>query len=107
MEHYLADASPFPISDVFHPAAIFPNETGFGTLASYIIFLLTAVAGILAFFFIIMAGIKFVTSGGDPKKLAGAQGTLTYAIIGIIVTILAFVILKVVQYMVQSNVPVS
>ena len=97
----------FAISDVFHPAAIFPNEIAFGTLASYIIFILTVVAGILAFFFIIMAGFKFVTSGGDPKKLAAAQATITYAIIGIIVTVLSFVILQVVQYMLQSNVPVT
>ena len=107
MNHYLAAAAPFPISDVFHPAKIFPTQTAFGQLASYILFILTAAAGIMAFFFIILAGFKFVTSGGDPKKLAGAQGTLTYAIIGIVVTILAFVILQVVQFMLRSNVPVT
>lgn len=100
----------FDIRDVFHPPRFIPDYrsvTGFGTLASDIIWILTVIVGVVAMIFIVLSGFKFVTSGGDPKKLAGAQSTLTYAIIGIVVTILAFVILQVVQYMVRSTVPVT
>ena len=102
MDHYLAYS--FTIDPrVFPPAA----TASFGELATDILKILVSIAGVLAFVFIILSGFKFVTSGGDPKKLAGAQGTLTYAIIGIIVTILAFIILSVVQYMLRSTVPVT
>lgn len=53
-----------------------------------------ALAGTVAVFFIIFAGFKFLTSGGDPKQVEGARKTLTYAIAGLIVVFLAFVIIK-------------
>lgn len=89
---------------IFPPAGIFPT---FGKLASDIILILTSVAGAISIIFIIIAGIKFVTSSGDQKKLASAQATLTYAIIGLAVTILAFVILQVVQHFLRSSVPIT
>ncbi len=51
-------------------------------------------AGVVAVFFIIFAGFKFLTSGGDPKQVEGARKTLTYAIAGLIVVFLAFAIIK-------------
>src|ERR1035437_2852414 len=53
-----------------------------------------ALAGTVAVFFIIFAGFKFLTSGGDPKQVEGARKTLTYAIAGLIVVFLAFAIIK-------------
>lgn len=51
-------------------------------------------AGIIALIFIILSGIKFLTSGGDPKQLEGAKNTLTYAILGFILILLSFAILN-------------
>src|SRR3990167_6269014 len=102
------------IRDYFHPAKIFVggtriygNPAGFGRLASDILLILTGTAGAISLMFIVIAGIKFVTSGGDPKKLASATSTLTYAIIGLAVTILAFVILRIVQFFLRSAVPIT
>ncbi len=53
-----------------------------------------ALAGLTAVFFIIFAGFKFLTSGGDPKQVEGARKTLTYAIAGLIIVFLAFAIIK-------------
>ena len=97
----------FDISGVFQPASIYPTSSGFGNLASDVLLILTGTAGALSLMFIVIAGIKFVTSGGDPKKLAGASSTLTYAIIGLAVTILAFVILRIVQFFLKSEVPIT
>lgn len=94
----------FPIKAVFDPAQAFNS---FGDLASVILTILTGLAGALSIFFIIIGGIKFVTASGDEKKLASAQATITYAIIGIIVTALAFVILQVVQRFLGSNINIS
>ncbi|MDO8621007.1 MAG: pilin [Candidatus Levybacteria bacterium] len=51
-------------------------------------------AGIIALIFIILSGIKFLMSGGDPKQLEGAKNTLTYAILGFILILLSFAILN-------------
>jgi len=54
-------------------------------------------AGIVALFFIIYAGIKFVTSGGDPKQVEGARSTLTWAVIGLVICLLAFFIVRIIS----------
>lgn len=59
-----------------------------------IIFWLLVFAGITAVVFIIFGGIKFITSGGDPKAAEGARKTLTWAIIGLIVILLSFAIVR-------------
>lgn len=91
----------FKISDFFQPARHFCN---FGILSSDILTILISAAGALAFIFIIVGGIKLVTSSGDPKAIANARGTLTYAIIGLVVTILAFIIVQVVQFFLKAKV---
>lgn len=98
----------FQIDETFFPpAGRYPGQAAFGTLATDIIVILTSIAGALTIIFIVIAGIKYVTSGGDEKKLASAHGTITYAIIGLAVTILAFVILRVVQFFIGSSVPIT
>ena len=78
----------------------------FGVLATKVVTILMGISGSIAIILIIIAGIKFVTSGGDPKKLAAAQATITYAIIGIAVTVLAFIILQALQTFLGSNVEI-
>ena len=94
----------FTIRSVFPPASRFAD---FGQLASDIILILTGLAGALSMVFIIISGIKLITAAGDQKKMADARNTLTYAIIGLIVTALAFIILRVVQYFLGANIPVT
>ena len=102
---------PFRIEEVFPPANIYSESgnqvTGIGKLASDILLILTSAAAALAIISIIIAGIKFLTSSGDEKKIASASSTLTYAIIGLAVTILAFVIIRVVQFFFGSSVPIT
>lgn len=54
-------------------------------------------AGVAAVFFIVLGGIKFMLSGGDPMKVAGARKTFTFAIIGLVLVLLSFVALKVIS----------
>ncbi|HBB76424.1 MAG: hypothetical protein A2186_01830 [Candidatus Levybacteria bacterium RIFOXYA1_FULL_41_10] len=51
-------------------------------------------AGIIALFLIIFSGIKFITSGGDPKQLESAKKTLTFAIGGLFLILLSFLIVS-------------
>ena len=49
--------------------------------------------GIVLFVLLVMGGIKFLTSGGDPKAAEVAQKTITYAIAGLILLLSSFLIL--------------
>jgi hypothetical protein len=51
--------------------------------------LLLNIAGILAVFFVIFGGFKFITSQGEPQQIAGARKTILNAIIGLIIAILS------------------
>jgi type IV secretory pathway VirB2 component (pilin) len=55
------------------------------------------VVGAVALIFIIIAGIKLIRSGGDPKQAEGARQTLTYAIIGLVIVVLAAAIVNLVS----------
>jgi type IV secretion system pilin len=51
------------------------------------------IAGFLSLVFIFVGGISFILSGGQEEKIKSAVSTIRYAIIGLIVTILATVII--------------
>ncbi len=50
------------------------------------------VAGLLSVVFIFIGGISFILSGGQEDKIKTAVSTIRYAIIGLIITVLAVVI---------------
>jgi hypothetical protein len=50
------------------------------------------IAGLLSVIFIFIGGISFILSGGEEGKIKQAVGTIRYAIIGLVITILSVVI---------------
>jgi hypothetical protein len=52
----------------------------------------------VAVFVIIIAGLRFMVSGGDPKKVQQAQKTFVYAIAALLLMYLAFFIINVIGY---------
>lgn len=51
--------------------------------------ILSSIVGAVAVIMLIISGFRYVTSGGDSSKIAGAKNTLIYAIVGIVVVALA------------------
>ena len=60
-------------------------------------------AGTVAAFLIVYAGIRFVTSGGDPKKVSSARQILTYALIGLVLVLLSFAIIYLISYLTNTE----
>lgn len=58
-------------------------------------------AVVVALFIIMFAGVKFLRSGGQEKLVEDARNTLTYAIIGLIVILLSFLIINVISDITQ------
>ena len=50
--------------------------------------------GIISVIMLIYGGLRYVISGGDSKKVTDAKNTILYAIIGLIISILAFAIVN-------------
>ena len=67
---------------------------GEGGLISILINFLLWTVGILSVAMIIFSGFRYITSAGDAAKTKSAQTTLTYSIVGLIVAVLAWVIVK-------------
>jgi glucan phosphoethanolaminetransferase (alkaline phosphatase superfamily) len=63
-------------------------------LVTLIISWLLYLAGILAFIFLVISGITYITASGDPERTRKAQAGLISAIIGIIIISLSYVILR-------------
>lgn len=72
------------------PANLFGNNGVFRQVTNMILY----VVGIIAVIMLIIGGIKYVTSGGDSKKVTDAKNTVLYAIIGLIICFLAFAIVN-------------
>jgi hypothetical protein len=56
--------------------------------------LITAIAGLMAVFAIIIAGLRYVTSGGASDKTEQAKNTILYAVVGILIVAIAQIIVK-------------
>lgn len=69
-------------------------ETIFGNIIEVAL----AFGGIVLFLLLLISGFRFITAGGDPKKLEGARSTLTYAIVGIVAIAVSYLILRFIQY---------
>lgn len=53
---------------------------------------LLAVAGAIAVIIIIIGGITYITSNGDASRVKQAKDIILYAIVGLVVTIIAYAI---------------
>lgn len=69
-------------------------NTNLNEFIQSIINILLAVIGIVAVLMLIVGGLKYVFSQGDEKAVNSAKNTILYAIIGLIVAILAFAIVN-------------
>ncbi|AKM80616.1 TPA: hypothetical protein DDX46_00200 [Candidatus Saccharibacteria bacterium] len=65
-------------------------EDGIKNVVNVLLFLLGAIAVIM----IIIGGIRYATSNGDSGAIKGAKDTILYAVIGLIVAILAYAIVN-------------
>lgn len=51
--------------------------------------ILVIIAGVASVIMIMFGGFKYITSSGDSAKIGSAKDTILYAVIGLVVTILA------------------
>ena|SRR3990172_235134 len=62
------------------------------------------IAFVLAFIFLIIGGIRWIVAGGDEKGVAGARGMITAALIGLVIVLVAFAIIRLVEVFFEVNI---
>jgi uncharacterized protein YacL len=72
------------------------TQTGTGNVIRNVIIAVLVVATLISLFFLIRGGINWILSGGDKAKVTAARETLVAAIVGLIITFLAYFILNLV-----------
>jgi hypothetical protein len=72
------------------PTGASDNLFGAGSIFQRIADTLIFIVGAVAVIMLIIGGLRYVLSSGDSSAVQGAKNTILYAIIGIIVAILAF-----------------
>ncbi|MEK7201994.1 MAG: hypothetical protein AAB669_00455 [Patescibacteria group bacterium] len=84
--------------NMFKPFGKTPNsgsaKATFGEVISFAMSWVLAVVAVLAFVYLIMSGVNYITAGGDSEKATKARTGILNAIIGIVVVVLAFFILR-------------
>ena len=71
--------------------------TDVGQLISAVVGTLLIVAALLAFLYLILGGIKWITAGGDKTGMEEARNKITHAIVGLIIVGAAWAIMTLVQ----------
>ena len=70
------------------------SKDGLFNVVQAILNTIISVVSIVAVIFIVIGGVKYMTSAGDPSKASSARKTILYAAIGLVVCVLAFAIVN-------------
>ena len=89
---------------VIPPAQLPESPTGnftagglVGQLVSKILPIVLGLAGFLTVIIIVISGIQFITSSGNPEAAASARSRLIFALVGFVIIILAFAITQIID----------
>ena len=82
------------------PSDLIGDNGVFGRITNVILL----IVGIVSVVMLIYGGLRYILSGGDSKKVTDAKNTILYAIIGLIISLLAYAI---VNFVLTSVVGVS
>ena len=70
------------------PNSLFGTDSVFGTITDVALYVIGAVSVLM----LIYGGLRYTISGGDTKNVTDAKNTILYAVVGIIVSIMAYAI---------------
>lgn len=71
-----------------------PSVQANDTTLNNILEVVFTIAGVLSVVFIVIGGFQMVLSAGDPTGVGQARRTILYAVIGLIVSLSAFIIVR-------------
>ena len=79
-----------------------PGGSIFGIVEN-ILYWLLAIIGIVSIIGFLIAGILYLTSAGEETQITKAKSAMKYSILGVIVGLSGFVVLRAVMYMLSGS----
>lgn len=70
--------------------------TNMGLVIGRVIMIVLIIAAIISLFFLIYGGIKWILSGGDKTAVEAARNHIVAAIVGLVISLLAYFIINIV-----------
>lgn len=92
---FAVDPLNIPGASIDYPPGFDPAIGSIGGIISKAIPYIFSFAGLALLLMLIMAGFDLLTSAGDAKKLEMGKQRLTYAILGILIIIVAYWIVQI------------
>lgn len=71
-------------------------EQGFGTFIRNLVTATFLVAGLATFAFLIIGGLRYLTSSGDAKAMEAATKIITNAVVGLAIVIVSYAIARII-----------
>jgi Flp pilus assembly pilin Flp len=81
------------------PLTLFGNAGIFSDITNVLLFVIGAIAVIM----IVIGGLRYVISGGDAKQVQAAKNTILYALVGVVIAILAYALVNFVSTTFTNN----
>ena len=72
------------------------DETSIPGILGAAITFIFVIAVIIALFYLLLGAVKWIFSGGDKAAVEGARGTITAAIVGLVIVFLVFLVFTIV-----------
>lgn len=73
------------------------KATNIAVIIQGIIRFILIAAFVIAFIMLLVGGIRWILAGGDEKAVASARGTITAALIGLVIVLVAFALIRLVE----------
>ena len=67
--------------------------------------LMTTVGGIAALIMLLYGAYMYLTSEGNPEKIKKSQATLMYAVIGLFLMTISYIITRIIGYVLKVDMP--
>ncbi len=84
--------------------SVAPKLSDLSIYLSHLLQALVPLTGFLAFIMILVGGFQILTAGSNPENLEKGKKTLTYAIIGLALIVLSWLILKTIAYLTGAHI---
>jgi TRAP-type C4-dicarboxylate transport system permease small subunit len=101
MQNYLlagSDTNPEITNPVLGPAI--QNLSGVDFFATFLpkaVGLILVIGVVVFFFMLLVGGVQWISSGGDKAALESARGKLSNALIGLVILLASFAVIKLVE----------
>lgn len=104
-------ATPVQALELTIPKPINVQAVDIGKVVSAVVGILLLVSAILAFLYLILGGIQWITSGGDKSNMEAARNKITAAIVGLIIVAASWAVMLLIGQFIgfdilKGNIPI-